>query len=63
MDIAGGEPVQLTDGDWDDNDAAWSPDGTHIAFSSDRSEGRWQYFGSDLYVLSLPMARRENYVA
>ena len=47
------QPVQLTDGDWDDNDGRWSPDGTRIAFSSDRSEGRWQYFSSDIYVLAL----------
>ncbi|MGW2706788.1 TolB family protein [Streptomyces sp. NPDC001340] len=29
-------PRQLTDGPWDDRGAAWSPDGTYIAFSSER---------------------------
>ena len=51
--IAGGEPVQLTDGDWDDADAMWSPDGNSIAFVSNRAPERWRYFSSDLYVLSL----------
>lgn len=57
IDIAngGGEARQITDGDWDDGDAAWSPDGTRIAFTSNRVEDRdrWRYFGSDLYVLTL----------
>jgi dipeptidyl aminopeptidase/acylaminoacyl peptidase len=53
IDKAGGEPVQLTDGDWDDGEAAWSPDGTQLAFISDRSEDRWRWPGGDVYVLSI----------
>jgi dipeptidyl aminopeptidase/acylaminoacyl peptidase len=47
------DPVQLTDGDWDDKDAAWSPDGTQIAFASNRAEDRWQARSPDIYILSL----------
>ncbi len=53
VDIAGGEPQQLTDGDWDDNDAAWSPDGTRIAFTSSRAEDRWRLPCPDLYTLTI----------
>jgi dipeptidyl aminopeptidase/acylaminoacyl peptidase len=51
--VEGGEPEQLTDGDWDDGDAAWSPDGTQIVFSSNRAEDRWRILGADLYTFSI----------
>ena len=53
VDVAGGEPQQLTDGDWDDSDAAWSSDGTHIAFTSSRAEDRWHLPCPDLYTLTI----------
>ena len=53
IDVSGGEPQQLTDGDWDDKDAAWSPDGTRIAFTSSRAEDRWYVPAFDLYILPL----------
>jgi TolB protein len=39
--------TRLTNGNWDDVDPALSPDGSHVAFSSNRS-GQW-----DLYMLNL----------
>src|SRR5437660_1376730 len=53
VEATGGKPQQLTDGDWDDSDAAWSPDGTQIAFCSNRRDDRWKRPGDDLYTLAL----------
>lgn len=53
VDIAGSEAQQLTDGDWDDSDPAWSPDGSHIAFVSSRAEDRWRLPNPDLYTLAI----------
>jgi dipeptidyl aminopeptidase/acylaminoacyl peptidase len=38
INVAGGEAKQITNGqDWNDTDPRWSPDGTRIAFVSDRT--------------------------
>src|ERR1700730_4901610 len=38
VNVPGGEAKQITDGqDWNDTDPRWSPDGTRIAFVSDRT--------------------------
>lgn len=36
MDVRGDELVKLTDGPWSDRTPVWSPDGTRLAFLSDR---------------------------
>jgi len=37
---AGGELARLTSGDWDDGQPAWSPDGSTLAFASNRTPDR-----------------------
>jgi dipeptidyl aminopeptidase/acylaminoacyl peptidase len=54
VDVTGNaEPQQLTDGDWDDSDPSWSPDGTQLAFVSSREADRWRLPCADVYTLSL----------
>ncbi|MDQ2950631.1 MAG: hypothetical protein M3R54_00040, partial [Chloroflexota bacterium] len=49
VDIAGGAPRQITDGDAEDRGPAWSPDGSRIAWSRTRGE-RGEYSWSDIHV-------------
>jgi dipeptidyl aminopeptidase/acylaminoacyl peptidase len=49
---AGGEPRQLTDGDFADTEPAWSPDGAHLAFISARHEERDYDNASDVWVIA-----------
>jgi dipeptidyl aminopeptidase/acylaminoacyl peptidase len=52
VDLEGGEPRQLTDGDCEDGSPAWSPDGSRIVFSALRGE-RWDTeLVNHLYVVA-----------
>jgi Tol biopolymer transport system component len=46
MDADGDHVQQLTDNDGRDGNPVWSPDGTRIAFESDR-DGTWRIFVMD----------------
>jgi dipeptidyl aminopeptidase/acylaminoacyl peptidase len=48
-----GEPRRLTDGDWDDAQPAVSPDGTLVAFTSNRTADRDRNTVSDIWTTPL----------
>jgi len=43
--------IQLTDGDYDESGATWSPDGTTIAFTSNRTEDPARNDNSDIWLV------------
>ena len=50
-DADSGESTQLTDGDWDDINPVWSPDGQKIAFISERRPDRDHQAQTQVYVV------------
>lgn len=51
LDPASGKLDQLTTGDHDENDISWAPDGTKIAFVSNRDPDPDRTLNSDVFVL------------
>ncbi len=52
LDIASGEITQLTSGDYDDSQPAWSPDGSRIVFTSNRTENPDSNYNTDIWHVS-----------
>ena len=56
IDVASGAAKQITEGDaWNDTDPQWSPDGTRIAFVSDRSGHELDDAGRNADVWVIPV--------
>jgi Tol biopolymer transport system component len=52
FDLASKKMKQVTGGDYDDASPAWSPDGTKLAFSSNRSADPDRNYNTDVWVVS-----------
>ena len=51
LDLASGKTTQITSGDFDDSEPAWSPDGSRIAFVSNRTDRPDTNYNSDIWVV------------
>src|SRR4051812_8476479 len=49
-DVTAGGARKITDGDWDDLQPSWSPDGTRIAYVSNRTDDRETNTVADIHV-------------
>jgi dipeptidyl aminopeptidase/acylaminoacyl peptidase len=52
LDVATGELTQITTGDYDDSEPCWSPDGTRLAFTSNRSADPDSNYNTDIWVVA-----------
>lgn len=55
-----GAPKQVTFGDYDDYEAAWSPDGARIAFASNRTDEPDGNVNSDIWVADVSRAGKPS---
>jgi len=52
FDLAAKKLTQVTSGDYDDSEPAWSPDGRFLAFVSNRTENPDNNFNNDIWVVA-----------
>jgi len=60
---SGGEARQVTSGDFDHREPAWSPDGTRLALVANRSENADDSNVTDIWVLSLASGEMQRLTA
>jgi dipeptidyl aminopeptidase/acylaminoacyl peptidase len=53
LDLGSEETKQITSGDFDDAEPAWSPDGSRIAFVSNRTEDPDANYNTDIWVVEV----------
>lgn len=52
VELDGGEVTQITSGDFDDSEPAWSPDGNRLAFVSNRTDDPDANYDTDIWVVA-----------
>ncbi|HKO03526.1 MAG TPA: S9 family peptidase [Candidatus Acidoferrales bacterium] len=52
LDVASKKMTQVTSGDYDDSEPAWSPDGRFLAFTSNRTEIPDANYNTDIWVVA-----------